>query len=184
MKKPEGVVVIAVYYMVVALFFLVLTCGSLMVLAGVAGFMTDAVSLTISVLIIGLVALVCLVALLASVVAASGLLALKNWGRWSAIVLGVLQLPVLIPVSTAIGGLIIYYLLRDDVRVAFDTVATPVTPERALAPGAPAVPEPHAPTGVAVAGAADDVLTSAGYSVADESPVSPVNGSGDTEKPA
>lgn len=47
-----------------------------------------------------------------------GLLAVKGWARWIAVALAMLSLLVF-PIGTIIGGLIIWYLLRDDVRDAF-----------------------------------------------------------------
>jgi hypothetical protein len=136
MKRPDGVVVIAVYYALVALVFLVGACATLIGLVAVLATVFDRMAATWAVFGIGLGLLFCLIFLAGSVMAAWGLLTLKNWGRWAAIVLAVLQLPAF-PIWTVIGGLIIYYLLREDVRLAFDGGPTPVAP---IAPAPPAPP--------------------------------------------
>ncbi len=52
------------------------------------------------------------------IAAVVGLLRLREWGRWLAIVLAVLGL-FLIPVHTIVGALIIWYLLSDEAKHAF-----------------------------------------------------------------
>ncbi len=137
MKRPDGIVIIAVYYALVALVFLVGSCAILLGLFAALAAIADRFAATWAVFGIGLGLIVCLIFLAGSVVAAWGLLAMKHWGRWAAIVLAVLQLPAF-PIWTVIGGLIIYYLLREDVRLAFDGVIAP-------APAAPIPPAPPAP---------------------------------------
>ena len=53
-----------------------------------------------------------------------GLLRLREWGRWLAIVLAILGL-ILIPVHTIVGALIIWYLLSDEAKHAFGVAALP-----------------------------------------------------------
>ncbi len=53
-----------------------------------------------------------------------GLLRLREWGRWLAIVLAILGL-ILIPVHTIVGALIIWYLLTDEAKHAFGVAALP-----------------------------------------------------------
>ena len=52
------------------------------------------------------------------IAAVVGLLRLREWGRWLAIVLAILGL-ILIPVHTIVGALIIWYLLSDEAKHAF-----------------------------------------------------------------
>jgi uncharacterized Tic20 family protein len=47
---------------------------------------------------------------------------MKGWARWLAIVLAALGL-LAFPVGTVIGALIIWYLLKDEVRQAFEADA-------------------------------------------------------------
>jgi uncharacterized Tic20 family protein len=56
------------------------------------------------------------------VIAGWGLLGMKGWARWLAIALAALS-PLAFPVATVIGALIIWYLLRDEVRQAFEAAA-------------------------------------------------------------
>ena len=142
MKRPDGVVVIAIYHMLIALAFLIGSCAILIAMFTVAGAITDTVGVAWSIFGMGIGLLFCLIFLVGSALAAWGLLALRNWGRWVAIVLAVLQL-VGFPIFTIIGGVIIYYLLRDDVKAAFEgmpplTQPAPVSvaPEPAPAPTA------------------------------------------------
>jgi len=69
--------------------------------------------------VLGIILLICLIFLIGAVVAGWGLLKMKNWGRWAAIILGAVQL-LGFPIFTAIGGVIIYYLLQEDVVASFN----------------------------------------------------------------
>ncbi len=53
-----------------------------------------------------------------NIAALVGLLRLREWGRWLAIILAILGL-ILIPVHTIVGALIIWYLLSDEAKHAF-----------------------------------------------------------------
>jgi len=139
MKKPDGVIVIAVYYALVALVFLLGSCALLFAMVSVLSNVFEPTAVMWSGFGIGIGLLFCLLFLVGSILAAWGLLALKNWGRWAAIILGILQLPAF-PIWTVIGGLIIYYLLRDDVKAAFNGHG----PFTAAMTPAPPLPEPFA----------------------------------------
>ncbi len=52
------------------------------------------------------------------IAAVVGLLRLREWGRWLAMILAVLGL-ILIPIHTIVGALIIWYLLSDEAKHAF-----------------------------------------------------------------
>ena len=134
MKKPDGVIMIAVYYMLSALVFLIGSCAVLFSLVTVVSVVYDPVGAAWAAFGIGVGLFFSLIFLIGSVMAAWGLLALKNWGRWAALVLAVPQL-FGFPVFTIIGGLIIYYLVREDVVAAFNGQPP------AVEPALPAVPE-------------------------------------------
>jgi len=119
MKKPDGVIVIAIYYLVLALVFLIGSCAVLLTLVTAVTSTYDRVGAMWAAFGIGIGLLFCLILLVGSVMAGWGLLTLKNWGRWSAIILGAMQL-LGFPIFTVIGGFIIYYLLREDVAAAFN----------------------------------------------------------------
>jgi len=118
--RPDSVTVIAIYHFVEAalLLFGVLGVGiGFLVLAiGAPGGPGTGIAYGV----MGVVGALLLLATAADVVAGIGLLNLKDWARWVAIVLSVLRLPG-VPVGTAIGGLTIYFLLQDDVKSAFAT---------------------------------------------------------------
>ena len=164
MKRPDGVVVIAVYYALIALFFLLASCALLFALFAVLATVFEPTAIMWSVFGIGIGLLFCLPFLVGSALAAWGLLALKNWGRWVAIALGLLQLPAF-PIWTVIGGLIIYYLLREDVRMAFEGRGpAPVmsAPQPVSQAETPAVPTPPSEAQVEVAGATEPPSPEAG----------------------
>ncbi len=52
------------------------------------------------------------------IAAVVGLLPLREWGRWLAMILAVLGL-ILIPIHTIVGAIIIWYLLSDEAKHAF-----------------------------------------------------------------
>ena len=126
MKKPDGVIAIAVYYLFIALLFLIGSCAVLFSLVAAVSYTYDPVGAMWAAFGIGVGLLFCLVFLIGSVMAGWGLLNLKHWGRWAAIILAGIQL-LGFPIFTIIGGFIIYYLLRADVVAAFDEApAAPV----------------------------------------------------------
>lgn len=117
-RRPIGVYIIAAYFGLQAAFLLI---KALLLVAGVTTSLTAVQEPAGEVwggVVLGLLLLRRLVLLFSSIIAVSGLLAFKHWGRWAAVLAAVLQLTGF-PVFTVIGGLIIYYLLRRDVASAF-----------------------------------------------------------------
>jgi uncharacterized protein YqgC (DUF456 family) len=55
---------------------------------------------------------------IALVIAGWGLLSMKQWARWLAFILAIISL-FGFPIGTVIGALIIWYLLKEDVKQAF-----------------------------------------------------------------
>lgn len=120
MKRPEGVTAIAVWYFVDAAFFFLGVCILLAVLVGVLvaiGDDPDAQFWTSFGMLTGVV--FSLAGGIALVVAGWGLLQMKSWARWLALILAILSL-FGFPIGTIIGIVIIWYLLKDDVREAFE----------------------------------------------------------------
>ena len=75
---------------------------------------------------------------IALVLAGWGLLQLRSWARWLAFILAIFSL-FAFPIGTIIGALIIWYLLKDDVRDAFEIAegnipAEVVAPEEEIPP--------------------------------------------------
>jgi len=131
MKRPDGVTAIAVWFFVDALLLLFVAC--ILVAIPISGVFADigdpigefwaVFSLTCGVIFI-------LISGILMVFAGWGLLRLKQWARWLGIVLGIFSL-FAFPIGTVIGALIIWYLLKDDVREAFDIVEGDLLPEDA-----------------------------------------------------
>ncbi|MGC8826817.1 MAG: hypothetical protein ACP5TV_07435 [Anaerolineae bacterium] len=117
-RRPDGVYLIAIYYGLLALLFLLGSCLVLAALATVISVVEDPIGQLWSAIALGMGLVLCLVFFFGSVIAVWGLLAFRHWGRWAAVVLAVLQL-LGFPIFTIIGGLILYYLLRPDVVNAF-----------------------------------------------------------------
>jgi hypothetical protein len=67
---------------------------------------------------------------IALVLSGWGLLRMKQWARWLAFVLAIFSL-FAFPIGTVIGALIIWYLLKDDVREAFEMAESTMLPEEA-----------------------------------------------------
>jgi hypothetical protein len=120
MKRPDGVTIIAIYEFLSAIPGLIGACAILVfafpgALQGAQGM--DVIGaifgLTIAFLFVG-------AGSIAAIIAGWGLLQLKEWGRWLAIALAILAL-FAIPIGTIIGALIIWYLLQDEVRQAFQS---------------------------------------------------------------
>ena len=138
MKRPDGVTTIAVWYFIDAVFTFMLACVIVVVLAGIFSAIGDptgqfwtSFGMLCAVVFIG-------VSGIASVIAGWGLLKMKQWARWLAFILAIFTL-FLFPIGTVIGALIIWYLLKDDVREAFEEAegiiqAEVVSPEEESAP--------------------------------------------------
>ncbi|NLD43608.1 MAG: hypothetical protein GX657_08945 [Chloroflexi bacterium] len=117
-KRPDIVTVIAIYHLFEAAMFLmgllVLAVLAVVILTGARG--EPGTLVPVALAAVGGMFLFALAA--ANVAVGWGLLTLRNWARWGAIFLSVLRLPN-IPIGTAIGGLIIYFLLQDEAVAAF-----------------------------------------------------------------
>lgn len=120
MRRPEGVTAIAVWYFIEAAFLLLGACALIAILFGILaaiGNDPDAQFWTSFGMLCGVVFLV--VIGIAVVIAGWGLLSMKQWARWLALILAIISL-FGFPIGTVIGAVIIWYLLKEDVRQAFD----------------------------------------------------------------
>jgi len=126
-RRPDTLTIIAIYHFVVGALALL---GALAILlfailpVAVGGNDPGGVAVALAALLLGLV--VTLAFGIAALIIGWGLLRMRGWARWGAIVLAILQLPAF-PIGTIIGGLIIWYLLSDEGRNAFE-LTTPTTP--------------------------------------------------------
>jgi hypothetical protein len=128
MRRPDGVTLIAIYHIIIGLPFLIGACAILGVPISGALAGTDRVGLFWSTFGLGIGFLFTAGGGLLSILTGWGLIGLKGWARWIAIVLAVLALP-LFPVGTLIGGLILWYLFQENVRVLFEGQAAPASVE-------------------------------------------------------
>jgi len=117
MKRPEAVSLTAIYHFAMsAMFFigvLALLIAMLPILINV-----EAPDVFWPLFGIGRGLFFCLLFVLAFLLVGIGLWRLWPWARWGAIVLAVFSLPAF-PIWTAIGALIIWYLLQDEAKQAF-----------------------------------------------------------------
>ena len=115
-KRPDGVSFIAIYYVFFAVMNLIGACAILIFpLAQVMGNGGNIAAI----FGIGTGFLFVAAGVILGLAAGLGLLKLKNWARILAIVLAVPGL-LAIPIGTIIGGLIIWYLLKPEVKEVFE----------------------------------------------------------------
>ena len=131
MKRPDGVTVIAVWYFVEAFFLLVGVCSLLAIpVSGVFADIGDPTGEFWAVFGITCGVIWLLISGIALVLAGWGLLRMKQWARWLAFVLAIFGL-FAFPIGTVIGAVIIWYLLKGDVREAFERAESAMLPEGA-----------------------------------------------------
>jgi hypothetical protein len=120
MKRPDGVTAIAVWFFVDALLLLVFACMLVAIpISGVVEEINDPIGEFWVVFALTCGVIYIFASGILSVLAGWGLLRLKQWARWLSIVLGILSL-FAFPIGTVIGALIIWYLLKEDVREVFE----------------------------------------------------------------
>jgi hypothetical protein len=108
-ERPDGVSVIAIYYVFFAVMNLIGSCAILLfALVPAMGATGDGFGFLGAVFGIGI----------GGLAAGLGLLRLKNWARILAIVLAIFSL-LAFPIGTIIGGLIIWYLIKPEVKEVF-----------------------------------------------------------------
>ena len=130
MKRPDGVTAIAVWFFVEVLLALFFSClFSVLIFSGFINDINEPVGefLVVFTLVCG--GIFSLLFGLLSVFAGWGLLQMKQWARWLAIILGIFSL-FAFPIGTVIGALIIWYLLKQDVREAFEMAEDGLLPEQ------------------------------------------------------
>lgn len=119
MRRPDGVTLLAIYQLVLAVPLLIGACAISVfaIFPTVSNTRPEELPFALFGLVIGL--FFTLGGAVLSVIAGWGLLAMKEWARWLTIALAILSLP-LFPIGTIIGALIIWYLFQDEVKVAFE----------------------------------------------------------------
>lgn len=120
MKRPDGITVIAVWHFVQAFFLLIGACTLLAVPAsGVFAEIGDPIGEFWAGFGVTCGVIWLLITGVALVLSGWGLLKMKQWGRWLAFVLAIFGL-FAFPIGTVIGAVIIWYLLKEDTRQAFE----------------------------------------------------------------
>jgi len=121
MKRPDGVTVIAIYHFFTGAMGLIGGCAILVfaVLPAFLSLTDEPVGLFWAMLALGIAVLATFGSGIVSIIVGWGLLGLNNWARWAALVLAVLGL-LAFPIGTIIGALIIWYLLQDEAKAAFE----------------------------------------------------------------
>ncbi len=122
MRRPDGVTVIAIWHFIQGVLSLMGACVILAIpIPAVLLNVDDAAGLFWAMFGLGIGLVVTGGLGVFSLIIGWGLLELKEWARWIAIVLAVLSLPAF-PIGTIIGGIIIWYLLQDEAREAFQSM--------------------------------------------------------------
>jgi len=148
-KRSDGVAIIAIYQFIVGFLSLLGICGllSIPLIVGVStaaaraegGAIATAIVSTVMILVAGVLLLVAA----ANLIIGWGLWKQREWGRIGGLVLAVLGL-LKFPIGTVIGALIIWYLLREDVRQEFQPQPQEQPPTPSQLPE-PAQAEPPGP---------------------------------------
>ncbi len=119
MKRPDGVTLIAVWYFLNAFFILLSFCALIAIpVSGAFSDINDQTGLFWATA--GVICLAIFVAVTGIVAALTGwgLLRIRSWARILALILAIMGL-FAFPVGTVISALIIWYLLKEDVRQVF-----------------------------------------------------------------
>jgi len=118
-RRPDYVTLIAIYHFIGAGLGLLAVLGLIVLAVAISVTAYDEVALVWSLFSIGVGIVLAGITGILDLAVAIGLLRLRPWARWVAIVLAILGLPGL-PVGTVAGVLILVYLLGDEGRRAFE----------------------------------------------------------------
>ena len=120
LRRPAGVTLISIYYFFVGALGILGACAIVtFAVFPVVAYVDDGEALVWALLGLCVGLLVSGGSGLLSIVAGWGLLNLKEWARWLALVLAIFTL-FGFPVGTIIGVLIIWYLLQEEAKDAFE----------------------------------------------------------------
>jgi len=120
--RPDGVTAIAVYYFLVAIFDLIGACAIVAFPMAAIIQTNSGSSLYFPLIGLSFGLLTTLVLAVMAIVAGWGLLRMASWARWLAFGLAIISL-LFFPIGTIIGAIIIWYLLKEDVREAFEAAS-------------------------------------------------------------
>ena len=118
-KRPEGIVLTAVYHFLMSIPGLLIGLLFLTIpIPVVIMTVDDAVGLTTALVTLILLTLLFVGSSLLYIAAGIGLLRSKNWARWLAVGLAMVML-LFVPIGTLLGAAVIIYMLSEDVRRVF-----------------------------------------------------------------
>ena len=120
--RPDGVTAIAVYYFLVAIFDLVGACAIVAFPMAAIIQTNSGSSLYFPLIGLSFGLLTTLVLAVLAIVAGWGLLRMASWARWLAFALAIISL-LFFPIGTIIGAIIIWYLLKANVREEFEAAS-------------------------------------------------------------
>ncbi len=127
-RRTDAITIIAIYHFVAGgLALLGAIAILLFAILPVAVSRGDPSGIAVSLAALGLGLLVTLAFGVAAIAVGWGLMQLRSWARWGAIILAILQLPAF-PIGTIIGAAIIWYLLTDEGRAPFEGARPPTMP--------------------------------------------------------
>jgi hypothetical protein len=118
----KHVTVLGVLYIGVSLVSLVIAIGLFMILGGVGVAVNDPVAQRVLITVGTIIACMLSITSLPSLVAGTGLLMRRAWGRILALILAVFKL-FNIPIGTAIGVYAFWVLMQDEAEAIFSPIA-------------------------------------------------------------
>ncbi len=143
MKRPDGVTIISIVNFFVGALALLGVCFWLALVPAVIASDGSGDGRLVGSMFMVIFALGTLLVGVLPIVAGWGLLKLKEWARWLTIVFAIFLL-FGFPVGTAIGALIIWYLLKPEVAMAFGS-GMPVVPQPMGLAASPVATVPPSP---------------------------------------
>lgn len=123
-SRPDGVVLTAVWFALGAVFWLLGVAAMLIFALPPVLSETSGSDQYYAVAGVSFGALVVAIMGVVSAITAVGLFRMRPWSRYLAIVLAALGL-LAIPIGTVVGGLIIWYMLQDEAKIAFGVISPP-----------------------------------------------------------
>jgi hypothetical protein len=118
-KRPDGVTILAIWYLVLAGGLGLIACAAAVPAAIVTSSEAPAGSVVLAVTLLGIGVLLAMATSVALAAIAWGLWQLRDWARLAALVVGALHL-LAFPIGTVIGAITLWYLSsHPEVQAAF-----------------------------------------------------------------
>jgi hypothetical protein len=118
-QRPDGITLLAGYHFLLGGLMLLGTCGLAIptVITGIVGIAEDPEAF-IATFILGVIAAIVMMLSLLYLTVGYGLWTQRQWARTASIALGVVSL-FGVPIGTLIGGVTIWYLMKEEVAATF-----------------------------------------------------------------